>query len=42
MREPAGCALQIGEHTIAALGMEAIEGGIEELGVIHRCNLRRN
>jgi len=42
VREPAGRALQIGEHAIAALGVEAIEGGIEELGVIHRCNLGRN
>jgi hypothetical protein len=42
MREPARGTLQVGEHAIAALGMEAIKGGIEELGVIHRGNLRRN
>lgn len=40
MWEPAGHALEVGEHAIAPLGMETIEGGIEELAVIHRqtCN----
>jgi hypothetical protein len=36
MREPAGDALEVGEHAVAALGVETIEGGIEELAVIHR------
>src|SRR3954452_6661097 len=36
MREPAGNALEIGEHAVAPLGVETIKGGIEELGVIHR------
>jgi hypothetical protein len=40
MRKPARHAFQIGEHAIAPLSVEAIEGGIEELAVIHRqtCN----
>src|SRR4051794_13781009 len=42
MREPAGDALEIGEHAVAPLGVEAIKGGTEELGVIHRQNLQRN
>src|SRR5690242_3567650 len=35
MREPAGDAFEIGEDAVAALVMEAAEGVIEELAVIH-------
>jgi hypothetical protein len=36
MREPAGDALEIGKHAVAPLVMQAVEGGTEELAVIHR------
>jgi hypothetical protein len=39
MREPAGDALEIGEHTVAPLIMQAIKGGTEKLVVIHRKDL---
>src|SRR6202000_1703511 len=36
MREAACDPLEIGKHAIAAFVMEAVEGGTEELAVIHR------
>jgi hypothetical protein len=36
MRKPARDALEVGEHAVAALLMQGIEGGIEEFAVIHR------
>ena len=35
VRKPAGDPLEIGENAIAPLVMQAIEGGTEELAVIH-------
>ena len=42
MRKPAGDPLEIGEHAVAPLVMQAAEGGTEELAVIHRQNLKRS
>jgi hypothetical protein len=39
MREPARDPFEIGENPVAPLVMQAIEGGTEELAVIHRKNL---
>ena len=39
MREPAGDALEVGEDAVAPLVMQAVEGGTEELAVIHREDL---
>jgi hypothetical protein len=36
MREPAGNPLEVGENPVAPLIVKAIQGGIEELAVIHR------
>jgi len=36
MRKPARDAFEIGEDAITPLVMQAIEGGTEELAVIHR------
>ncbi len=36
VREPAGDALEVGENPVAPLVMQAVEGGTEELAVIHR------
>src|ERR1700757_2227760 len=36
VREPAGDTLEIGENPVAPLVMQAVEGGTEELAVIHR------
>jgi hypothetical protein len=35
VREPAGNALKVGENAVAPLVMHAIEGGTEELAVVH-------
>ena len=35
MREPAGDPLEVSEHAVAALVMQAVERGAEELAVIH-------
>src|SRR5258708_12633327 len=35
MREPAGDAFEVGKHPITPLVMQAVEGGTEELAVIH-------
>ena len=42
MRKPAGDPLEVGENPVAAFIMQAIEGGTEELAVIHGENLERN
>ena len=36
VREPARDPLEIGENPVAPLVMQAVEGGAEELAVIHR------
>jgi hypothetical protein len=41
MREAAGDPLEVGENAVAAFIMEAIEGGAEELAVIHDKTRRR-
>src|SRR5665647_1823865 len=42
MREPARDPFEIGEYPIAPLIMQTVEGGTEELAVIHHKNLERN
>ena len=41
MRKPARDPLEIGENPVAPLVMQAVEGGTEELAVIHRKTLER-
>jgi hypothetical protein len=41
VREPAGDTLEVGENPVTPLLMQAIEGGTEELTVIHRKDLKR-
>jgi hypothetical protein len=36
MRKPAGDAFKVGENPVTPLIMQAVEGGAEELAVIHR------
>ena len=42
MREPARNPLEIGENPVTPLVMQAIEGGTEELAVIHRKTWKGN
>jgi hypothetical protein len=40
MRKSPRNALQIGENAVAPFIMQTVEGGAEELGVVHRKNLK--
>src|SRR5450759_2013865 len=42
VREPARNPLEIGENPVAPLVMQAVEGGTEELAVIHRKTWKRS
>jgi hypothetical protein len=42
MRKPAGDPLEVGEHSVATLTMQASDGVLEEFAVIHHHSPDRN